>query len=34
MTNRRHFLSLLPLSGMASRAFAAAPTEPDREPDV
>ena len=34
MTNRRRFLSLLPLSGMASRAFAATPTEPDREPDV
>jgi FtsP/CotA-like multicopper oxidase with cupredoxin domain len=34
MTNRRRFLSLLPLSGMASRALAAAPTEPGREPDV
>jgi FtsP/CotA-like multicopper oxidase with cupredoxin domain len=34
MTNRRHFLSLLPLSGMVSRAFAAPPAEPDREPDV
>lgn len=34
MTNRLHFLSLLPLSGMVSSAFAAPPAEPDREPDV